>query len=133
MGDEHRPGEAGGVDGERLRVDEAGTVHRVDAEARPREVGEREAGHDLERDVAACLRLAQQRDRALRDRRAAGDGVADLPCSLAAATSSSAIVAVEVVEAVGRVVAVVERDELEPVLRELVDRRVARRPHVPVR
>ena len=65
--DQQRAGELGEVDG--AAVDDARvTLHRVDAEAHPGEIGERDARDQHEVDVRV---VAQQRDRALGDGRAA--------------------------------------------------------------
>ena len=53
LADEQRPGVAGGLDGEALRVDEPDAgLDRVDAEPRPGELAEGQARDDLELDRA---------------------------------------------------------------------------------
>jgi hypothetical protein len=133
MADEQRAVQPGGVEPEGLRVHEARTVHRVHAQARPREIDEGQAGDDLHGDLAPTLGVAKQRDRPLGDRRVPGDGVADLPVLARRGDELVGDAAVEALEVLRRVVAVVEGRELELVAAELLDRGVARGAHVAVR
>ena len=105
--DEHRARETGRVDAERARVDDAHTAERVDAEARPREIGERHAGDDLDVDV----RGAQQQHRALGDVRTARHRVDDFAVRVRGVDDVRRDRAVHRVEVVARVVQPVERLE----------------------
>ena len=86
--DEHRTGELDGVDG--TPVDDArAAVHRVDADPRPGQLGERQAGHDLELDAGASW---SERDRALGDRGTARHRVRHTsPCAAASRALTSSV------------------------------------------
>ena len=105
------------VDRERLPVDEPRAVHRIDAEPGPGEIRERDAGDDLERDRAAPFGLAQHRHGPFGDRRVPGHGVADLAVLGRGRDEVVGDPAVQVVEVLGGLVAIVEGHEVEPVLR----------------
>ncbi len=124
--EQHRARESGGVDGERAGVDHARTGHRVDAEAVPREVCEREPGHDLDVDTHA----AQQRNGALGNRGTARYGVQHLAVFVRGFDHPRRDRGVHGVEIVAAVVEQVERLEIESFARELVDGRVSRGAHV---
>ena len=121
--DEHRAGELDRVD--RTRVDDAPlTRHRVDPDARPRELREREPGHDVELDPP----LAQQDDSAFGDRGVAGDCVrgAMLRGGVDEQRDHLRVGRLEI----GRgVVDVIERREGHPLGFELGDRRMTAGPH----
>ena len=77
LGEEHRtPGFERGR-GEGATVEHARAVERVDAEPRPREVGERQAGDHLELDLARPFPLGEEHHGALRDHRAPGTAYDD--------------------------------------------------------
>ena len=103
---------------------------RVDAEPRPREVGERDARDDLDLDA----RGAQQLDRALGDVGLPGTAYTTSPCSCAASTTYDAIAAVHRVEIVAarRRAGRAARTSM-PSACELVDRGMPRRTHEPHR
>ena len=120
------PANPGRVGRERARVDHARPGHRVDAEPVPREVGERQPGHDLDLDA----RGAQQHDRALGNRRAARHRVHDLAVLVRRFDHTRRDRRVHGVEVVAAVVEQVERLERDAFASELIDRRMARRAHV---
>ena len=84
LGDQQRSVARRRVDREVAPVDHPGAVERVDTEARPGELRERQPGndHDFERvapvDAAGASTLMEERDRALRDDRAPRHRVHDL-------------------------------------------------------
>ena len=121
--DKHRTGEVGvgdrpGVDEPRVRR------HRVDAESGPGEIGERQARHDLDRDVRGVRRVLEQLHGALGDDGASRHRVHDV----AVVERSQQRVdhsAVRGLEVGRRVVHVVERLELHPFGFELDDGEMA--------
>ena len=121
--DEHRAAHAGRVDRERPGVHDPNAGERVDPEPRPREIRERDAGHDLDLDV----RGAQQQHRLLRDVRAAGHRVDDLAVRVRGVDDERRDRAVHRIEIVAVVVQLVERGERGPLRGEIVDRRVTGR------
>src|SRR5207342_1727555 len=94
-------------------IGEMGAGHRVDTEAGPRQLGKREAGHDLEHDLATGGGGAQELDAALGDGRVAGHGVRHLAGGGGNVDELGGDAVVDVVEVVGGVIVVVEAAELE--------------------
>ena len=115
----------------RRAVDDARVaVHRIDAEAHPREVGERHPGdqHHVDGGIGA-----QQRHRALGDRGAPGHRVHHLAVLVRGGDETRRDLRVRRLEIGGGVVDVVERRERHPVGGEVVDRGMPQRARVPVR
>ena len=127
--DEQRTGELDVVDG--APVDDARVaLHRVDPEARPREIGERQAGDDRELDLTR-RRVVQQRHRALGHRRVARHRVTSSPCS-AAATSSAAAISVYACSRSGAASYTASNDSKREAFGfEIGDRRMPARAHEP--
>ncbi len=126
------PDELGVVDG--AAVDHARVArHRVDADARPREVGERQAGEHADLDLVARGGLVQQHDRALGDRRVPGHRVDDGVAARGRGEQCTHDLGVRRVEVLGAVIGRVECLEHDPLGGELLDRGVARRAHEPSR
>ena len=94
-------------------VGETGAGHRVDTEPGPRQLGEREAGHELEHDVATLGGATQELHTALGDGRVAGHGVHHLTGTGGDVDELGGDPVVDVVEVVGGVVVVVEAAELD--------------------
>ena len=121
--DQHRAHEVDVVD--RARVDDTcARGHGVDADAGPREVGEREAGDDF--DVGG---RAQQRNGALGDRGVPGDGIHDATAGGVRRDEPVDHRAVRGLEVGRGFVHVVERREVEPLGFEVGDRGMAGGAH----
>ena len=124
--EQHRPRETRGFGCEAPGVDHARSGHRINTQAIPREIGERQAGHDLDFDA----RSPQQHDGALRNRRTTRHCVQDLPVLVRGFDHSRRDRRVDRVEIVARVVQQVERIERDALTRKLFNRRMARGPRV---
>src|SRR5829696_1622024 len=114
-------------------IGETGAGHRVDTEPRPRQLAEREAGHDLEHDVAERGGVAQELDAALGDGRVAGHGVHHLAAGSGDVEELGGDAVVDVVEVVGGVVVVIEAAEIETGVGQFADGGMPGRADVPVR
>ena len=128
--DQQRASLPGGIDREPVPVDDAHAARRrVDAEPRPHEIDERQRGHDGQLDHAGRRRLTEQLDRPLADRRRAGHGVQHFAVLAGGGDESSSDLGIDVIDRLGRVVDVVERDRSV----DQGGRRVPRRAHEPHR
>ncbi len=126
--DQQRPRQLDEFDG--TTVDDTRVaLHGVDPEAHPGQVGERQAGHDGERDLATGLGLTQQRDRAFRHHRVPRHRVDDLTVLGGRRDEHTGDLGVRVLEIGRGVVDRVERLERDALGHEVVDRRVPPRPH----
>ncbi len=131
--DQERPVSHDGVGGQRARVGDPRTGHRVDSEPGPRQLGEREPGDDLEGDVAPDGRVPQELDGALGDGRVAGHRVRDLAQCRGPVEQLGRDALVHLGDVAGRVVVAVEAAELDPGGGELLDGGMAGGANVPVR
>ncbi len=114
---------------ERTAVDDAGARReRVDPDAGPRGVGERQPGDHPQRDPAVTFGIVEQLDRALGHGRVPGDRVHDLAVLRRGTDERLDDRGVTRIELGRGVVLVVERREHDTFRGELGDRRMPRRP-----
>ena len=125
LGNQHRSARPGCVDRERATVDHTRAVHRVDTQAPPREIDERDTGDQLDVDTGRAHEL----DAALGDRRAAGNGVDDLALLTRGLDHPIGNRGIDRVEIVGAVVEQIERLERDAVTCEVVDGGMTRGAH----